>query len=75
MALLLIAVQNLADLTKKTVVRMLQALSQVLVDGGFGDAEFLCGSAHCGTGLDHVRGQTTGPFVHIFPRRSPLRCC
>ena len=53
---LLVAVQNLTDLVVEKRVPLFQALGQVLVDGGFGDAEFLRCTAHGGTGFNHVRG-------------------
>ena len=52
-----------------------QALGQVLVYGGFADAELLGGGADGGPVLYDVKGQVFGPGFQIVFDSTPLPCC
>ncbi len=59
----LVEIQQHAHLPVQSRIHMRQALGQVLVYGGFGNAEFLRGGADGGPVLDDVLGQVAGPFL------------
>ena len=73
-ALALVFVQDQPHLGVQ--IRMaLQPLGQILVDGGFGDAELLCRGANSSAGFDEVHSQVTGALVNVFFHRLPPMLC
>ena len=65
MAFPLVFVQNFPDLQIKRIIALPQMLGQCFMDGGFGNAELLCGFADSGTGLNHVHSQFTGALFWV----------
>ena len=76
-ALAFIQIQNLPDLGIQLRIAAGQAILQILMDGGFGDAKVVCSGADCGAGFDDVHSQSTGSLVngvyHVAP--SVAVCC
>jgi len=71
-ALGLVFVQHLLHLQIQRPVIRRQALGQVLMYRGFADAEFPGRRAHRGPVFYQVKGQLTGPFLHVPFDSAPL---
>ena len=65
MPLGLVLIQDPLHLEVEGAVEGGQAFGQVLMYGGFADAEFPGGGAHCCPVFDDVRRQSTGAFLDI----------
>ena len=71
-ALGLVFVQHLLHLQIQRPVIRRQALGQILMYRGFADAEFPGRRAHRGPVFYQVKGQLTGPFLHVPFDSAPL---
>ena len=60
-----VSVQELAHLGIQGGGGPGEYLGEVLVDGGFGEAEVLSGGADGAAGIDHVRRQPAGPVFFV----------
>ena len=63
MPLRLVLIQQDAHLPIQPRIDMRQALGQILVYRGLGDAELLCRGADRGPVLDDIHGQIAGPLL------------
>ena len=68
----LVHLQDFLHLLVQHPIELGQPLGDVLVHCGFADAEFLCGGADRGPVLYDVKGQLTGPFLHVPFDSAPL---
>ena len=71
----LVAVEDLLDLYIQRAVALRQPLRQVLVYGGFAQAEVLGGGADRRFVLYDVKSQVFGPVFQIVFDNTPLPCC
>lgn len=76
-ALLLVFVQDGPGLGVKLGIAAPQPKGDILVDGGFGDAEVLRSRAHGGTGFNDVHSQFTGSLLNLLCHflTSDAVCC
>ena len=75
MPLGLVLVQNGLHLPVQHPVAGGQTLRQILMYGGFADAELFGGGADGGPVLYDVKGQVFGPGFQIVFDSTPLPCC
>ena len=71
MALLLVEIQDFSDPVIQDPVALFEPLRQILMYGGFGNAEMPWSGAVGGTGFDYVHSQFAGPLLnggcHMLP--------
>ena len=70
-ALGLIYVKNSTYLSVESGVILPQALGQVFVDGGFGNAKVAGGCPNGGIGFQYVHSQITGALLQVLFHRLP----
>ena len=68
----LVHFQNLLDLEVQRPVEQRQPFGDVLMYGGFADAELLCGGPNGGPVLYNVQGQAFGPLLHVTLQNTTL---
>lgn len=73
-ALRLVLLQQRLDLKPERAVIQGQPFTDVLVDGGFADAELFGGGADSRPVLNEVKSQLLGSLFQIFFDSAPLPC-
>ena len=69
----LVLLKDFLCLQIKRAVILGQPLTEILVYGAFGDAEFLCGGADGGSIFDDIKRESFRPLLHVtFQNTSPL---
>ena len=68
----LVIIQNMLHLTCKRRIQFPQPLRQILVNGGFADAEFFGGGADCGPVFDNVLSQRDGALFDVPFQKTTL---
>jgi hypothetical protein len=75
MALGFVPVQKTADLSEQSRGYPGENFAQILMDGGFGDSEFLCCGSDGTAAFDHVHSQPPGAVIFVVMHRfASLRC-
>ena len=72
MALGFVHLQHFLHLKEKRAVEFRQTFAQILVNGGFADAEFFGGGADCGPVFDNVLSQRDGAIFDVPFQKTTL---
>ena len=67
-----ILLQNLLHLKIQSPIKGREPLRQILVDGGFADAELFGGGTDGSTALYDVKGEIARPLLHVAFDSAPL---
>ena len=68
----LVFIQNLLHLKIQPPIKGREPLRQILVDGGFADAELFGGGTDGPTALYDVKGEIARPLLHVAFDSAPL---